>query len=212
MAENRCPGLLFVVSAPSGVGKTTLIQAVRQNWKALRFSVSCTTRKARPDEVSGRDYHFLSVQEFECGIQSGRFLEWAKVHGQYYGTDGEQVANWLSHGDDVLLDIDVQGTKQVLSVYPLANTIFILPPSLETLKERLQKRATESKEQIAIRLSAAATEIREAPCFDYIIENDLLDEAIADLDSILRACHCTQLHKARRLRPFLLSANNPFQI
>lgn len=199
-------GQLFVVSAPSGVGKTTLIRALCESWPELRFSVSCTTRPARAGEIPGRDYRFLSREEFLAGIDAGGFLEWAQVHGEYYGTDGRPVEDWLAAGDDVLLDIDVQGARQVRCTFPRANTIFILPPSLETLRERLQHRGTETPEQLSRRLAAAHKEIQEAPWYEYIIVNDTLPEAVADLNAVLRACHCRNHYQAPRLRAFFSSA------
>lgn len=203
MTDQFFEGLLFVISAPSGVGKTTLIRSVRAERPELRFSVSCTTRPPRSEEIPGKDYHFLSREEFLEGIQRNRFLEWAQVHDQYYGTDGEQIQRWLRAGDDVLLDIDVQGACQIRCTYPHAFMIFILPPSLEVLRERLEKRGTESPEQIAGRLTAARRELREAPWYDYIIVNDVLEEAVADLNAVLRSCRCHRSFQARLLKSFL---------
>jgi guanylate kinase len=196
-------GQLFVVSAPSGVGKTTIIRSVLANRPDLRFSVSCTTRSPRTEEIPGRDYHFLTREDFVEGIRTERFLEWAQVHGMFYGTDGEQIDRWLKAGDDVLLDIDVQGARQVRSVFAGARTIFILPPSMEVLEERLRGRGTESPEQVAKRLAAARVEMQQFPWYDFIIVNDVLGEAIADLNAILRACHCDRTVQAPRLRSFL---------
>ena len=168
-----------MVSAPSGVGKTTIVQSVLSEWSGVKFSVSCTTRLPRPGEIDGRSYHFLSREEFLRGIPEGRFVEWAQVHGEYYGTDGNQVEGWLSEGLDVLLDIDVQGARRLRCAYPAAHTIFVLPPSLEVLAERLRNRGTESPEQLALRLAAAHREMQEAPWYDFIIVNDVLEEAIS---------------------------------
>lgn len=208
MAKKRPRGLLFVVSAPSGVGKTTIVQAILGMWHGLRYSVSCTTRQPRPDETPGKDYHFLSRREFQKGVRSSRFLEWAEVHGEYYGTDGRQVENWLAQGDDVLLDIDIQGAGQVRCIYPLARMVFILPPSLEVLKERLEKRATDSADQIARRLATARREIQEAPWYDFIVTNDVLDEAVSDFSSIIRACRCMRVFQAERLVDGILSPHH----
>jgi guanylate kinase len=205
MAQKPHRGLLFVISAPSGVGKTTLIQRILSERPDLRFSVSCTTRPPRPGEVPGKDYHFLSDDEFDSGIESGRFLEWAGVHDRRYGTDGEQIENWLCGGTDVLLDIDVQGALQVRCSYPEAHTIFILPPSLVVLEQRLRKRETDSEEQITKRLLAAGREIQESPWYEFIIVNDELNEATTDLHAVLRACRCRMGSQASRLKPFLLS-------
>ncbi|GLI34800.1 guanylate kinase [Desulforhabdus amnigena] len=197
-------GQLFVISAPSGVGKTTIIRTILAQWPSLRFSVSCTTRSPRAGETPGKDYHFLSHEEFERGIQSGRFLEWAQVHGQYYGTDGEQIEEWLIDGEDVLLDIDVQGARQVRCAHPGVQSIFILPPSMKALEERLRGRNTESPEQLAARLTAARKEIQEAHWYDYIVVNDILEDAIADLQAILRSCRCKRMFQLEKVRTFLI--------
>lgn len=198
-------GQLYVISAPSGVGKTTLIQPILMEWPELRFSVSWTTRLPRSGELSGKHYHFKTRQEFLGGIQKGRFLEWAEVHGEYYGTDGEQIEEWLAAGKDVLLDIDFQGARLVRCVYPSTRTIFILPPSLTILRERLQNRGTESPEQLARRLDFAYSEIQEAPWYDYVVVNDVLEEALADLKAIIRACRCELAHQAPKLKALLLT-------
>jgi len=205
MSLSASAGQLFILSAPSGVGKSTIISKVIAACPKLRFSISCTTRPMRSEEVAGRDYHFLSREEFERGIKSGRFLEWAEVHGHLYGTDGRVMEKWLKAGDDVLLDIDVQGARMVRCAYPLAQTIFILPPSMDVLEERLRKRASETEEQFAIRISAARREILESPWYDYIIINDSLQEAVDDLKAILRAGRSSRAIQAFRLKAFLKS-------
>lgn len=196
-------GVLFIVSAPSGVGKTTLIRSILPSRPMLRYSVSSTTRSPRPGEVDGQDYHFVSQSDFLNGIREGRFLEWAEVHGRFYGTDGKAVEEWLATGHDVLLDIDVQGARQVLSVYPSAITIFILPPSMEILEARLANRGTESDTQLMRRLEAAAQEISQAAWYDYLVVNDELPTAICDFDAVLRATRCQRRHQAHRLKPLL---------
>jgi guanylate kinase len=196
-------GQLFVVSAPSGVGKTTMVRAVRTLHPEMRFSVSFTTRAARPREVSGGDYHFVTREEFVQGIQVGRFVEWAEVHGEYYGTDAGPLQGWLEEGRDVVLDIDVQGARQVRCSYHHAHTIFVIPPSLEVLRERLERRGTETPEQVTKRLAAGLRELQEAPWYDFIILNDLLEDAVSDFSSIIRACRCQRACQAHRLQPFL---------
>lgn len=203
MSLEPARGLLFVVSAPSGVGKTTLIRPILSQMPNLRFSVSWTTRQPRQGEVPGIHYHFKTREEFLLGIEVGRFLEWAEVHGEYYGTDGEQVEEWLTGGNDVLLDIDFQGARLVRCTYPAARTIFILPPSLEVLRQRLQDRGTESQEQLVRRLAAAQREILEAPWYDYLLVNNILEEALADFMAILRASRCERAFQAPTLKPFL---------
>ena len=198
-------GQLFIVSAPSGVGKSTIIRKVSEECPKLKFSVSCTTRPKRPEEVDGKDYHFLSKAEFLNGISSGRFLEWAEVHGEFYGTDRHPVERWLGAADSVILDIDVQGARLVRCNYPAAKTIFVLPPSMHVLEKRLRNRATETAEQFAIRLAAARREILESPWFDYIIINDNLEEAVEDLKAIIRACRSARKSRAQGLKTFLTS-------
>ncbi len=209
MLPPAATGQLFIVSAPSGVGKSTIIRKVSADCPKLKFSVSCTTRTIRPEEIAGKDYHFLSRQEFLGGIGSGRFLEWAEVHGEFYGTDRHPVEQWLTAGNDVLLDIDVQGTRLVRCTYPSAQTIFILPPSMHALEERLRNRATETEEQFAIRVAAARREFLESPWYDYIIINDNLQEAVEDLKAILQAGRSSRVAQAARLKTFLMSLTHP---
>jgi guanylate kinase len=202
-------GLLFIVSAPSGVGKSTIIRKVSADCPKLKFSVSCTTRQKRPEEVDGKDYHFLSREEFLNGISSGRFLEWAEVHGEFYGTDQHPVEQWLRAGKNVLLDIDVQGARLVRCAYPSAQTIFILPPSMHVLEERLRNRATETEEQLAVRVAAARREILESPWYDYIIINDDLQDAVDNLRAILQAGRSSRVAQAARLKAFLMPLTYP---
>ncbi|MGD9503855.1 MAG: guanylate kinase [Syntrophobacteraceae bacterium] len=194
---------LFVVSAPSGVGKTTLLKSVRKTWPEMRYSVSCTTRSPRNGEVPGEDYHFLPREEFLQGVASGRFLEWAEVYGEFYGTDGDRIEEWLQEGRDVLLEIDVQGARQVRCAYPWAHTIFILPPSMDALRVRLEGRGAESPEKRDRRLASARSEIEQAPWYDYIVVNDVLEEAVAELESIVCACHCLRSVRCSRVKDIL---------
>jgi guanylate kinase len=209
MPHHERSGQLFIISAPSGVGKSTLIGKVLPTCAGMRFSVSSTTRPARPGEIDGKDYHFLSVEKFVQGINAGRFLEWARVHNHFYGTDRGIVAGWLEAGDDVLLDIDVQGTRLVRCAHPEAKTIFVLPPSMEVLEERLRSRGTESEEQLAVRLAAARREILDSSWYDYLIVNDQLQEAVEDLRAILRACRSSRAARAPAVRQFLMSLITP---
>ncbi len=151
----------------------------------------------------------MSREEFLSGIKAERFLEWAEVHGQFYGTDRRPIEKWIQTGQNVLLDIDVQGARLVRCAYPAAQTIFILPPSMKVLEERLRKRATETEEQVAIRVAAAAREILESPWYDYIVINDDLQEAIEDLKAILQAGRSSRTAQAARLRSFLMSFAYP---
>jgi len=204
MSLQPSSGRLFVVSAPSGVGKTTLINRIRLEWPDLCFSVSVTTRSPRPREVHGKDYFFITKEEFVRGVEAEAFIEWAQVHGNYYGTYNGQVRDWLAEGKDVLLDIDVQGARQVRCAAPHAWTIFVIPPSLEVLRQRLTKRGTETPEQLSLRLAAARVEMQEAAWYDFIILNADLQAAVIDFSAILRACRCHRTSQAHMLKRFLL--------
>ena len=175
------PALLFVISAPSGAGKSTLCRAVLDRFPDLVYSVSSTTRSPRSGEQNGKDYHFITKDEFEKGIARGRWAEWAEVHDHYYGTSADFLNGELSGGRDILLDIDIQGTRKILQRYPDAVTIFIMPPSLETLKSRLQSRGTDSPEAIAVRLQNAAVEMAQKDLYRHIIINDRLTDAVGEL-------------------------------
>ncbi len=180
-------GDLFVVSAPSGAGKTTLCSMLVNEIDNIVFSVSHTTRPPRPGEVDGKDYHFVSEQEFERLVAEDAFLEWARVHGNFYGTHRGQVMEKLAQGLDVILDIDVQGAKQVKKKLPAAITIFILPPSWHVLEERLRKRGSEDADKIKLRLQNAMKEIEEVTNYHYTVVNDELHEAFLELKTIVLA-------------------------
>jgi guanylate kinase len=177
-------GFLFIISAPSGAGKSTLCRAVLDRFTDLVYSVSYTTRSLRSGEQKGVDYHFIVKDEFEKGVASDRWAEWAEVHDHYYGTSADFLDGELSIGRDILLDIDIQGTRQILQRYPDGVTIFIMPPSLETLKSRLQSRGTDSPEVIAVRLKNAREEMAQKNLYRHIITNDRLTDAVAELIAI----------------------------
>ncbi|MDR2678604.1 MAG: guanylate kinase [Zoogloeaceae bacterium] len=185
------PGLLFIVAAPSGAGKTTLVRHLLAEAPEIRLSISFTTRAPRPGEVEGRDYHFIDADTFKAMIAAGDFLEWAEVHGHFYGTSRRWIERERAAGHDVLLEIDWQGAAQVRRLWPEAVGIFILPPSLEILAERLAGRGTDSAETVARRLAAAREEIRHAGEFDYAIINHILETALADFSAIVRASRLT---------------------
>ena len=187
MLSKKPRGLLIVISAPSGTGKTTLTRMLLEEFPHMEFSVSFTTRPPRPGEVNGRDYWFISKEEFLKRIEEGDFLEWAEVYGNLYGTSKSQVLKALNEGKDVLLDIDPQGALQVKRNFPEAVLIFILPPSLKELEERLRRRGTDTEEVIKRRLEIAREEIKRAPLYDYIIVNDVLEVAYSRLKSIITA-------------------------
>jgi guanylate kinase len=180
-------GTLFIVAAPSGAGKTSLVSGLLTADRDVRLSVSFTTRAPRSGEVDGRDYCFVSVNDFVAMQERGEFLESAEVHGNLYGTSHSWVAERLAAGEDILLEIDWQGAAQVRSLMPSAIGIFVLPPSMASLDQRLRARASDSAEVIARRLAAAREEIAHVAEFDYVIINDRFDEAVQDLVSILRA-------------------------
>jgi guanylate kinase len=184
------PGALFILSGPSGVGKTTLRRRLQRKLPALHFSVSWTTRTPRPAEQADRDYHFVSSRDFEEQIERRGFLEWARVHDDYYGTPLKTVQSPLRAGRDVLLDIDVQGADQVKGKIPEAIAIFILPPSREELERRLARRKTEAPEALRRRLANAEQEMAAWPRFDFVVVNRELREALADLEAIMRAQRC----------------------
>ncbi len=181
-------GHLFVVSAPSGAGKSTLCNAVRERFPDIHYSVSATTRPPRPGETDGVDYHFVTEAEFQEGIERGRWAEWAVVHGNYYGTSAEGLRETLEAGADILLDIDVQGAKQIVERFPEAVTIFIMPPSLETLRERMTSRGTDSPEVIDRRVDNARAEMAARDRYRHVIVNDNLPDAkAAILEIVARA-------------------------
>ncbi len=179
-------GHLYIVTAPSGAGKTTLVRRLLENDPGVRVSVSHTTRAPRAGERDGCEYHFIGVQEFLDKVGSGGFLEWAQVHGNYYGTSTSGIEATLHAGQDVLLEIDWQGAQQVRRVFPEAIGIFILPPSLDELERRLRARATDSDETIARRVAAAREEMRHVDEFDYVIINDDLQRALHDLLAVVQ--------------------------
>ena len=176
---------LFIISAPSGGGKTTLCHEVRKHFPDMRYSVSYTTRKPRTGEQDGVDYHFIDKDEFKARIDDGKWAEWALVHGNYYGTDTVFLDEGLVAGDDTLLDLDVQGTRKLLKLYRECVAIFIRPPSLETLQQRLEARDSDSPETIAVRLRNAEKEIAQQDLYHHIIVNDQLSSAITELISII---------------------------
>lgn len=180
-------GNLIIITAASGAGKTSLVEAMLKQDNQLRRSISHTTRSPRPGEIDGEHYHFVTEQSFLEILNAGGFLESADVHGAKYGTSQNAVDSAMQAGYDVILEIDWQGAAQVRNVYPDALTIFILPPSVETLAERLNNRGQDSAEVIAKRLAVAREEMRHVVEFDYVTINDKFDVALQDLLAIVRA-------------------------
>ena len=177
----------LVLSAPSGGGKTTIARRLLAQRTDVGYSVSCTTRAPRAGERDGVDYHFLSPAEFAARVAAGEFAEWAEVHGNRYGTLRREVERVLGEGKHVMLDIDVQGARQVVAAFPQAVTVFIVPPSVEVLVARLQGRQTESPEAFRVRLRNARVELLEAERYQYLVENDDLERAVRRVEEIVEA-------------------------
>jgi guanylate kinase len=179
------PGQLFVISAPSGAGKTSLVKALRERLPALRVSTSHTTRPPRPNEQNGREYYFVSNTEFNALVAAGAFLEHARVFDNQYGTSQHQLTEKLAQGSNVILEIDWQGARQVRHALPGCQTIFILPPSRQALRERLTTRQTDSAAVIERRLADAVSDMSHCHEFDYIVVNDQFNQAVDELAAIL---------------------------
>jgi guanylate kinase len=193
------PGNLFVIVAPSGAGKTSLVTALLANEQNIRLSISYTTRAPREGEADGRDYHFIDRARFEQMIAAGDFLEYADVYGNYYGTSRVWIERELAGDHDVLLEIDWQGAAQVRKLFPAMAGIFILPPSLAELHRRLETRGKDSPAAIERRMASARDEISHVLEFEYIIVNERFEVALADLTSVVRASRLTRAQQAIRL-------------
>lgn len=183
-------GLLFVVSAPSGAGKTSLCKGITKSLENLVHSISYATRKPRSGEIDGRDYCFIDKEKFRSMVQMGDFAEWAEVHSNFYGTPRRELEDIISKGLDVILDIDTQGAKQLRPMYKSAVFIFIMPPSLAILEERLRNRKSDQEEEVRIRMRRASEEIKDYAMYDYIIVNEDFDRALNELGSIVLAERC----------------------
>ena len=183
--KQKRAGIVFVISAPSGAGKSTLCRELLRRFKDIKLSVSYTTRPPRKGEINDVHYTFISRKKFKDMIAGGKFAEWAMVHGNLYGTSVDRLKKLSKEGLDILLDIDVQGAKQVKNSYKNAVYIFILPPSMEILKRRLMKRKSEPKEAVALRLERAKDEILSYKEYDYVIINDKIDNAYREFESII---------------------------
>lgn len=189
MRKNNMPALssslLIVISGPSGSGKGTLCKMLREALPELSYSISLTTRPPRGDEQNGVEYFFVTKEEFQKRIETGDFLEWAEVYGHYYGTLRSSVETLLEKGRDVLLEIDTQGARRVKQIFPEAVLIFIKPPSLEELSTRIIKRGTDDAATIDMRLSCAPDELQAANYYDYIVDNDIKEQALAEILAII---------------------------
>lgn len=200
--------LLIIISSPSGAGKTTLTTRLRERVGNLRFSVSHTTRRARPSEQDGREYHFVSRETFERLIQLDEFLEYAEVHGNLYGTSRREVET-AKDARGLIFDIDHQGARQIKSVHPDAVSVFILPPSMSVLEQRLRGRASEDEATVQRRFAAAKLEIGHYGQFDYLLVNDDLEDATVRLVSIFRAEECRRQRLARPAERLLAEGRAP---
>ncbi len=196
MSQTR--GNLFILSAPSGAGKSSLISALLKNHDDVKVSVSHTTRQPRPGEENGVHYHFVTSDEFKSLIAQDDFFEWAQVFDNYYGTSKQAIESQLAAGIDVFLDIDWQGARQVREIMPDVNTIFILPPSKEELEKRLNNRGQDSAEVIAGRMAQAQSESSHYDEYDYLIINDDFDTALSELETIVKARRLAQSRQATR--------------
>ncbi|NLW81548.1 MAG: guanylate kinase [Desulfovibrionales bacterium] len=195
-ARHDSTGLMLVISAPSGTGKSTLIRRLSREFQGFAFSVSCTTRAPRAGEVHGREYHFLTRDDFLARQESGFFAEWAEVHGHFYGTPRQATEDLLAQGRDVIFDIDVQGARQLKASIGHGCFIFVFPPSREVLEQRLTGRGTDSQETIARRLAGAKHEICDSHWFDHWIVNDNLSVAYDQLRAIYVAEKTRPLYHA----------------
>jgi len=186
----------MVISAPSGTGKTTLCRKLLDEFPDLHFSVSCTTRPAREGEKEGRDYHFITLEDFKDRVARGEFIEWEELYGHYYGTAKRTIEEMLRKGHDVVLDIDTRGARRVKALYPDAVLVFIMPPSVEILKERLKNRRSETDDIIGIRFNRAMEEIRANEWYDYVVFNDIIPDSVA----VLRSIYIAEKNRRPRLQ------------
>ncbi|QLG86844.1 guanylate kinase [Chitinibacter bivalviorum] len=191
-------GNLFVVTAPSGAGKTTLVAALLAADANVQLSISYTTRAPRAGEVDGKDYHFVEREQFERMISAGELLEHAEVYGNYYGTSQVWINEAINTGRDILLEIDWQGAQQVRRLFPEAIGLFVLPPSLETLESRLRNRGKDSDEVINKRMAVAREECSHVDEFDFVIVNEHIDDAVRDIVSVVRAQRLTLVRQSAR--------------
>lgn len=190
-------GFLLVLSGPSGVGKGTVCERLMSERKDIKYSISATTRKKRPNEIDGENYYFLSLDQFKDQIDQGKFLEYAKVHGNYYGTPKQYVTEQIEHGEIVILEIDVQGALQVKKNFKNAVYIFLLPPDLLELRRRIVGRSTEDEKTINLRMDNAKNELNFIDEYDYAVINDQLDETVDSLNAIIKAEKLRVRHKEK---------------
>lgn len=192
-------GKLFVISGPSGAGKSTIVRALRERVEGLGYSISHTSRKRRSNEKDGIDYHFVDNKRFEEMIEEGAFVEWAKVYDDYYGTSFASLNSQTDLGLDVALDLDAQGAKNIKGHFENSISVYVLPPSFEILEKRLRKRATDRESVIEARMEKALGEIRKAGWYEYIIINDDLENAVREMESLIRSERCRTARQAPRV-------------
>jgi guanylate kinase len=178
-------GQIFVITAPSGTGKTTIIRAIRESGIGVGYCVSHTTREPRHGEIPGKHYHFITKRNFEGMVDAGQFVEWAHVYGHLYGTSYSSMENELSSGKDILLDLDTQGFEAIKKPFPESLSVFILPPSMKVLEERLRKRKDNDRKDVDLRMNTAAEEIMRCGEYDFIVINDDLAQSVREIEAII---------------------------
>jgi len=178
-------GQIFVITAPSGTGKTTIIRAIRESVSGAGYCVSHTTREPRHGEIPGKHYHFITRRDFEGMVDAGQFVEWAHVYGHLYGTSYSSMESELSSGKDLLLDLDIQGSEAIKRRFPESLSVFILPPSMEVLEERIRKRDANERKDVDLRMKKAAEEIMRCAEYDFIVVNDDLAQAVREIEAII---------------------------
>ena len=197
------PGQLYVISGPSGVGKSTIIELLRKRVPDLGYSISHTSRRPRDTEVNGVDYHFVVRKTFNRMIKEGAFVEWAKVYHDLYGTSFSSLRDQTEHGLDVVMDLDSHGAKNIKENFSNSTLIYVLPPSLEVLEKRLRDRATDEEEAIDIRIKKAFRQLKECAWYDYIVINDALNKAVGEVASIIISERCRRSNRLSFVEKFL---------